>query len=181
MAAVLRCRRSRLSGWSKDETSGSSADPRRGVGRPILRRTVRGAASRTQLLPRRPGWPSSRASRNTVSRRLRHPPARGNAAWTSRNSRCRDAKRVRVFEVRDRGARHLRVGRSRRHPHFAPCNRQRHLSRSRIGGHDTKGKSLVWSAIAIFRIDGGKIAEQWVNRDELGMLLSLGVLKPGGH
>ncbi len=50
--------------------------------------------------------------------------------------------------------------------------------RSRIGTHDTKDKPVTWSAIAIFRLQNGKIAEQWVNRDELGILLSLGVLKP---
>lgn len=51
--------------------------------------------------------------------------------------------------------------------------------RSRLGTHDIKGRPLTWDAIAIFRMQGGKIAEQWVSRDELGMLLSLGVLKPG--
>lgn len=51
--------------------------------------------------------------------------------------------------------------------------------RSRIGTYQTKDKPLTWSAIAIFRIENGKIAEQWVNRDELGILLSLGILKPG--
>ena len=50
--------------------------------------------------------------------------------------------------------------------------------RSRIGIHDVKDKPLTWGAIAIFRVQNGKIAEEWVNRDELGMLLSLGVLKP---
>jgi predicted ester cyclase len=50
---------------------------------------------------------------------------------------------------------------------------------SRIGDHDVKGKPVTWDAIAIFRMQNGKIAEQWVNRDELGILLSLGVLKRG--
>ena len=49
--------------------------------------------------------------------------------------------------------------------------------RSRIGDHDVAGKQVTWSAIAIFRMQGGKIAEEWVNRDELGILLSAGVLK----
>jgi predicted ester cyclase len=52
--------------------------------------------------------------------------------------------------------------------------------RSRIGTHDVKGKPVTWGAIAIFRMQNGKIAEQWVSRDELGILLSLGVLKPSG-
>jgi predicted ester cyclase len=51
--------------------------------------------------------------------------------------------------------------------------------RSRIGTYDTKNKSLTWNAIAIFRMREGKIAEEWVNRDELGILLGLGILKPG--
>ena len=51
--------------------------------------------------------------------------------------------------------------------------------RSRIGIHTVRDKPLTWGAIAIFRVQNGKVAEEWVNRDELGMLLSLGVLKPG--
>jgi predicted ester cyclase len=46
--------------------------------------------------------------------------------------------------------------------------------RSRIGVYDVKGKSVTWDAIVIFRFQNGKIAEQWVSRDELGILLSLG-------
>ena len=49
--------------------------------------------------------------------------------------------------------------------------------RSRIGTHDVNGKSIAWDAIVIFRMSNGKIAEEWVNRDELGMLLSAGILK----
>jgi len=49
--------------------------------------------------------------------------------------------------------------------------------RSRIGTHDVSGKSVTWDAIVIFRMKNGKIAEEWVNRDELGMLLSAGILK----
>jgi predicted ester cyclase len=50
--------------------------------------------------------------------------------------------------------------------------------RSRIGVYDVKGKAVTWEAIAIFRFQNGKIAEQWVSRDELGILLSFGALKP---
>lgn len=50
--------------------------------------------------------------------------------------------------------------------------------RSRIGVYDVKGKAVTWDAMVIFRLQNGKIAEQWVSRDELGMLLSFGVLKP---
>jgi predicted ester cyclase len=49
--------------------------------------------------------------------------------------------------------------------------------RSRIGTHDINGKSLTWDAIVIFRMKNGKIAEEWVSRDELGMLLCAGILK----
>ena len=45
---------------------------------------------------------------------------------------------------------------------------------SRIGRHAVIGKQIEWPAIAIFRFDGGKIAEEWVCRDELGMLLQIG-------
>ena len=31
-----------------------------------------------------------------------------------------------------------------------------------------RGKQVTWDAIAIFRIQNGKIAEEWVNREELG-------------
>src|SRR5262245_21316962 len=48
------------------------------------------------------------------------------------------------------------------------------------GTHDLKDKSLTWDAIVIFRMQGGKIAEEWVSRDELGMLLSAGILKRAG-
>ena len=47
---------------------------------------------------------------------------------------------------------------------------------SRIGRHTVAGKTVSWPAIAIFRIRDGKIAEEWVSRDELGMLIALGVL-----
>ncbi len=47
---------------------------------------------------------------------------------------------------------------------------------SRIGCHAVAGKTVTWDAIAIFRIREGRIAEEWVSRDELGMLIQLGVL-----
>jgi predicted ester cyclase len=48
---------------------------------------------------------------------------------------------------------------------------------SRLGRHAVAGKTVGWPAIAIFRIRDGKIAEEWVNRDELGMLIELGVFE----
>jgi predicted ester cyclase len=47
---------------------------------------------------------------------------------------------------------------------------------SRIGRHAVAGRRVTWPAIAIFRFHEGKIAEEWVSRDELGMLIELGVL-----
>jgi predicted ester cyclase len=49
--------------------------------------------------------------------------------------------------------------------------------RSRLGDYDIKGKSVRWDATVIFRLKDGKIAEEWINRDELAILLSAGVVK----
>lgn len=49
---------------------------------------------------------------------------------------------------------------------------------SRLGRHDVAGKPVSWPAIVIFRFREGKIAEEWVSRDELGMLIELGVVAP---
>jgi predicted ester cyclase len=43
---------------------------------------------------------------------------------------------------------------------------------SRIGTFDVAGRAVSWNAMAIFRFEGTSIAEEWVNRDELGMLLN---------
>src|SRR6185369_14280938 len=48
--------------------------------------------------------------------------------------------------------------------------------RFRTGTYDISGKTVRWDAIAIFRMKQGKVAEEWVSRDELGMLLSSGIL-----
>jgi predicted SnoaL-like aldol condensation-catalyzing enzyme len=52
-----------------------------------------------------------------------------------------------------------------------------HLFRSRAG--DVKvalEQDLAWTAIVQFRMKDGKIAEEWVMRDELGMLAQMGKL-----
>ena len=49
---------------------------------------------------------------------------------------------------------------------------------SRLGRHDVAGKPVSWSAIAIFQFREEKIVEEWVCRDELGMLIELGVVAP---
>ena len=55
-----------------------------------------------------------------------------------------------------------------------------HTFRSRAG--DVKlaaEQDLHWAAIVQFRLKDGKIAEEWVMRDELGMLLQLGKFSAG--
>jgi ketosteroid isomerase-like protein len=49
--------------------------------------------------------------------------------------------------------------------------------RTRIGTFDVPGKPTSWEAMALFRLRDGKIVEERVFRDELGMLLSAGVLE----
>lgn len=51
------------------------------------------------------------------------------------------------------------------------------LMRSRIGNFDVRGKTINWEAMVSFRFENGKIAEEWVSRDELGMLMQVGKLK----
>ena len=50
---------------------------------------------------------------------------------------------------------------------------------SRLGSYTVAaGKVVTWQAITMFRIRDGKIAEEWVCRDELGMLMQLSVMRP---
>jgi predicted SnoaL-like aldol condensation-catalyzing enzyme len=50
-----------------------------------------------------------------------------------------------------------------------------HTFRSRAGDvHLAEEQEINWSAIVQFRLKDGKIAEEWVMRDELGMLLQMG-------
>jgi predicted ester cyclase len=49
--------------------------------------------------------------------------------------------------------------------------------RSRLGSYDVTGKAVTWNAIAIFRFENRKIIEEWVSRDELGMILQLGLFE----
>ena len=48
---------------------------------------------------------------------------------------------------------------------------------SRLGPHAVAGRTVTWRAMAIFRFHDGIIAEEWVSRDELGMLIELGILE----
>jgi predicted ester cyclase len=48
---------------------------------------------------------------------------------------------------------------------------------SRLGSHAVAASQVVtWPSLTMFRIRDGKIAEEWVCRDELGMLMQLGVV-----
>ncbi|MDC0710662.1 ester cyclase [Stigmatella sp. ncwal1] len=46
-----------------------------------------------------------------------------------------------------------------------------------FGAKDVAGQSVQWSAMVFFRIADGKIAEEWVNRDELGILAQVGLVQ----
>lgn len=48
---------------------------------------------------------------------------------------------------------------------------------TRIGVHEARGKAITWDAIAIFRFEGERMAEEWIARDDLGMLLQVGVVR----
>jgi len=56
-----------------------------------------------------------------------------------------------------------------------------HTFRSRAGKVRLSGEQdLNWAAIVQFRLKDGKIAEEWVMRDELGMLAQMGKITVGG-
>jgi predicted ester cyclase len=52
---------------------------------------------------------------------------------------------------------------------------------SRLGRHAVAGRAVSWSSNTNFRFRDGKIAEEWVERDELGMLIQLGVVASSGE
>lgn len=69
------------------------------------------------------------------------------------------------------------------------CVRVRHQTRTRAGStfRSRAGEvpiaaeqDLEWQAIVQFRFKDGRIAEEWVMRDELGMLAQLGKITVGG-
>ena len=41
-------------------------------------------------------------------------------------------------------------------------------------GFAATGKAATWTAISIIRVEDGRIAEAWVNEDDLGLLAQLG-------
>ena len=50
---------------------------------------------------------------------------------------------------------------------------------TRLGTFDCTDKKVQWEALVLFKMRDGKIAEERVFRDELGMMLEVGILKPG--
>ncbi|QRO01008.1 ester cyclase [Archangium violaceum] len=46
-----------------------------------------------------------------------------------------------------------------------------------FGARDVAGQSVEWSAMTFFRMVDGKIAEEWVNRDEMGILAQVGLVQ----
>jgi predicted ester cyclase len=49
---------------------------------------------------------------------------------------------------------------------------------TRLGTMEVGGRSVSWDAMALFHFRDGKIDEEWVNRDELDVLMQLGVVSP---
>ncbi len=48
-------------------------------------------------------------------------------------------------------------------------------------GMPPTGKTGTWTEMHIVRLEGGKIVEHWANVDQMGMMVSLGVMPaPGG-
>lgn len=50
--------------------------------------------------------------------------------------------------------------------------------RTRAGVIDVGGESVQWNAMVLLRFDDGRIAEEWVVRDELQILVQVGVVVP---
>jgi predicted ester cyclase len=50
-----------------------------------------------------------------------------------------------------------------------------------IGTFDVTGRPIEWTPQVFFRFKGGKIAEMWVARDELGILRYLGIVLEARH
>ena len=56
--------------------------------------------------------------------------------------------------------------------------RVRDTHRSRWFGVAPTGKTAEWTAMEVYRIESGKIAEQWLNEDWSSVLEQLGALPP---
>lgn len=49
------------------------------------------------------------------------------------------------------------------------------------GGIEATGRDISETAVAIHRVEDGRIAEHWSARDDLGLLIQLGVVSPPGQ
>ena len=49
------------------------------------------------------------------------------------------------------------------------------------GGIEATGRDIVEAAVAIHRIEDGRLAEHWSARDDRGLLIQLGVVSPPGQ
>jgi hypothetical protein len=49
---------------------------------------------------------------------------------------------------------------------------------TRVGLVDVGGKNVEWNAMVVLRFERDRIAEEWVVRDELQVLLQVGAVKP---
>jgi steroid delta-isomerase-like uncharacterized protein len=48
------------------------------------------------------------------------------------------------------------------------------IHRGAFMGIPARGRRVTWTAISIIRVSGGKIAQAWVNEDDLGLLEQIG-------
>jgi hypothetical protein len=60
------------------------------------------------------------------------------------------------------------------HVEFSPGSR----FTSRLGPVDVGDKPVQWDAMVVLRFEGDMIAEEWVVRDELHVLMQAGAVKP---
>ncbi len=60
------------------------------------------------------------------------------------------------------------------HVSFAPQAR----FNTRMGWVDVGGHAVEWNAMVVLRFEGERIAEEWVVRDELQVLLQVGAVRP---
>jgi len=49
---------------------------------------------------------------------------------------------------------------------------------TRMGWVDVSGRAVEWNAMVVLRFEGDRIAEEWVVRDELMVLLQVGAVQP---
>ena len=65
--------------------------------------------------------------------------------------------------------------------HVMTYSSEEAFMQSRLGRFDVRGKTVEWDAMAMFRFENGKIAEEWVSNDELGQLMQIGAVGNSGN